>query len=163
MSAVSHLEKDAMKLTAASLILSLAFVAAQTRAPHAQTVQRINPEGHFTPRTYSHVAKVGNLLFIAGQVGFDKEGKLVGPTMREQYEQTLKNLQTVLASQGATFNGVAKLTIFVTSIDEFRAPELQEIRAKYLGDVKPASTLVQVVRLAEPGLKLEIEAIAALP
>jgi enamine deaminase RidA (YjgF/YER057c/UK114 family) len=145
------------------LTFALALLASQSGAVQAQTVQRINPDGHFTPKTYSHIAKVGNLLFIAGQVGFDTQGKLVGPTMREQYEQTLKNLKTVLASQGATFNHVAKITVFVTSIDEFRAPELQEIRARYLGDVKPASTLVQVVRLAEPDLRIEIEAIAALP
>jgi enamine deaminase RidA (YjgF/YER057c/UK114 family) len=53
--------------------------------------------------------------------------------------------------------------VFVTSIDEFRGAGMSEIRAKYFGDVKPASTLVQVVRLAQPDIKIEIEAVAAIP
>lgn len=128
-----------------------------------QELQRTNPSGVSVPQTYSHVVKAGKLLFVAGQVGVDANGKLVGPGMAEQYEQLLKNMKTVLASQGATFSHLAKITVFVTSIDEFRAPGMAEIRAKYFGDVKPASTLVQVVRLAQPDLKIEIEAIAALP
>jgi 2-iminobutanoate/2-iminopropanoate deaminase len=151
------------RLACGIAVALLSIIAIGLTPAHAQPVQRINPDGHFTPRTYSHIVKVGKLLFIAGQVGFDAKGELVGASMKEQYEQTLKNLKLALASQGADFSHVAKITVFVTSIDEFRAPELQEIRAKYLGDNKPASTLVQVVRLAEPTLKIEIEAIAALP
>ncbi len=63
--------------------------------------------------------------------------------MREQIEYTLRNLKTALASQGADFSHVAKTTVVVMP--------------------KPASTLLQVVRLADPGLKIEIEAVAVLP
>jgi enamine deaminase RidA (YjgF/YER057c/UK114 family) len=129
----------------------------------AEPLQRSNPAGLSTPLTYSHVVRVGKLLFISGQVGLAPDGKVVGPTMREQYEQALKNLKTALASQKADFSHVAKITTFVTSIDELRGPGMAEIRARYFGDDKPASTLVQVVRLAQPDLKIEIEAIAALP
>lgn len=127
-----------------------------------QALQRTNPPGMSTPQTYSHVVKAGKLLFVAGQVGYDADGKIVGAGMSEQYEQLLKNLKTVLASQGADFNHIAKITVFTTSIDEYRAA-MPQVRPKYFGDSKPASTLVQVVRLAQPDIKIEIEAIAALP
>lgn len=146
---------------AACLALGALGIAA-TRAS-AQTVERVNPAGMSTPRTYSHVVKVGKLLFIAGQVGYDAQGKLVAPDMKAQYERALENLKLALASQGTDFSQVAKVTFYVTSIDDFRAPGMQEIRAKYFGDSKPASTLVQVVRLAEPDIKIEVDAIAALP
>jgi reactive intermediate/imine deaminase len=129
----------------------------------AQTLERVNPAGMSTPRTYSHVVKVGKLLFIAGQVGYDAQGKLVATDMKAQFERALENMKLALASQGADFSHVAKITIFVTSIDDFRGAGMPEIRTKYFGDSKPASTLVQVVRLAEPDIKIEIEAIAALP
>ncbi|MPY87976.1 MAG: hypothetical protein GEU99_08650 [Luteitalea sp.] len=154
--------EESMKVTLMVVALALAIGITGNRAA-GQPLQRINPPGLSTPQTYSHVVRVGNLLFLAGQVGFDAEGKLVGPGMSEQYEQLLNNIKTALASQGADFRHIAKINVFVTSIDEFRGAGMAEIRAKYFGDVKPASTLVQVVRLAQPDIKIEIETIAALP
>ncbi len=57
---------------------------------------------------------------------------------------------------------MAKITVFVTSVDEFRAPEAREVRERHFGAHKPASTLVQISQLASPEYKVEIEAIAAL-
>lgn len=139
------------------------FAAGTLERLAAQELERTNPPGVSTPKTYSHVVRAGTLLFIAGQVGFDADGKLVGPGMAEQYEQLLQNMKTVLSSQGADFSHIAKTTVFVTSIDEFRGVGMSEIRAKYFGDARPASTLVQVVRLAQPEIKIEVEAVAALP
>jgi enamine deaminase RidA (YjgF/YER057c/UK114 family) len=144
------------------LALALGHVAVGTPAA-AQTLERSNPAGMSTPRTYSHVVKVGKLLFIAGQVGYDVQGKLVAPDMKAQLERALENMKIALASQGADFSHVAKVTFYVTSIDDFRGPGMQDIRTKYFGESKPASTLAQVVRLADPDIKIEIEAIAALP
>lgn len=130
----------------------------------AQQLERVNPPALGTPQAYTHVVKVGKLLFIAGQVGTDATtGQVAGPGMKEQLERVLENLKIALASQGADFRHVAKITIFVTSIDEFRAPGMAELRAKYFGEHRPASTLVQVVSLANPAFKVEIEAVAALP
>lgn len=129
----------------------------------AQQVERVNPPGLGTPQAYTHVVKVGKLLFIAGQVGTDATGQIAGPGMKEQLERVLENLKIALASQGADFRHVAKITIFVTNLDEFRAPGMAELRAKYFGEHRPASTLVQVVSLANPAFKVEIEAVAALP
>ena len=83
--------------------------------------------------------------------------------MSEQIEQVLANLGTALTSQGLDVSHVAKINIYVTSIDEFRAPEVAALRAKFFGTHRPASTLVQVVRLADPAYKVEIEAIAVAP
>jgi enamine deaminase RidA (YjgF/YER057c/UK114 family) len=138
------------------------FVAAPVAAS-AQKLERINPDGLGTPQTYTHIVKAGTLLFISGQVGAGADGTLAGPGMAEQLEQVLKNLRTALESQRATFAHVAKITIFTTSIAEFRSPEAAAIRAKYFGDFKPASTLVQIEQLANPDYKVEIEAIAVLP
>lgn len=128
-----------------------------------QTLERFNPDGLSKPQTYTHVVKVGKLLFIAGQVGSNAEGKVAGPGMREQFDQALSNLSIALKSQGADFSHIAKITIFVTSITEFRAPEVTKVREKYFGTNRPASTLVQIAQLASPELKVEIEATAALP
>jgi len=144
-----------------ALFVAGALLSAATAG--AQPVERVNPPGLSTPQAYSHVVKAGKLLFIAGQVGADAEGKLAGPGMREQLERVLENLKIALASQGADFSHVVKITVFVTSVEEYRGAGLAELRAKYLGAHRPASTLVQVVSLANPAYKVEIEAVAALP
>ncbi|MBI3263457.1 MAG: RidA family protein [Acidobacteria bacterium] len=144
------------------IVILLVFVVGPTLMS-GQKLERINPAGLSTPQTYSHIIKAGKLLFIAGQVGATPDGKVAGPGMKEQLEQVLKNLATALKSQGADFSHVAKITIFVTSVPEFRAPEVAAVRAKYFGDNKPASTLVQIQQLASPDYKVEIETVAVLP
>lgn len=129
----------------------------------AQAIQRINPPGLSTPTTYSHIVKAGNTLYIAGQVGSDAQGKIVGPGMAAQLEQVLKNLQIALKSQGADFANVVRITIYTTDVDALRAPDAAAIRAKYFGNNRPASTLVGVTRLASPEYKVEIEATAVVP
>jgi 2-iminobutanoate/2-iminopropanoate deaminase len=129
----------------------------------AQTLQKINPPGLSTPQTYTHIVRAGNLVFIAGQVGADAQGKVAGPTMLAQTEQVLQNLRTALASQKLDFSHVAKITIYTTSIDELRAEPVAAVRAKYFGSARPASTLVEIARLASPEFKVEIEATAVVP
>ncbi len=142
-------------------VLVLTLGIAPTFA-HAQSIERINPDGLTKPATYSHVVKVGNLLFIAGQVAFDSAGNLVGENdMKAQVRQVLENLKTALASQKADFSNVVKINIFTTDVEAFLGSA--EVRAEYFKGHPPASTLVQIVKLARPGLLVEIEAIAALP
>jgi 2-iminobutanoate/2-iminopropanoate deaminase len=130
----------------AATALTGAFAAG---AYAAQQLERINPPGLSTPQSYTHVIKAGKTLYIAGQVGAGSDGKVVGPGMAE------------LKSQGADFSHIAKITIFTTSIAEFR--EAAPVRAKHFGANRPASTLVQISQLANPEYKVEIEAIAVLP
>jgi len=134
-----------------------------TQVASAEQIQRINPPGLSTPATYSHIVKAGGILYIAGQVGADAEGKVAGPGMVEQLQQVLTNLRIALVSQGVDFSHVTKLTIYVTDVDAFRAPDAAAVRARFFGANRPASTLVGVTRLASPEYKVEIEAIAHLP
>ena len=146
-----------------TLFVATSFMVVVGVSMSAQTIQRINPPGLSTPTTYSHIVRAGNTLYIAGQVGADAQGKVVGPGMAEQLEQVLKNLQTALKSQGADFANVVRITIYATDVDAIRAPDAAAIRAKYFGNNRPASTLVGVTRLASPEYKVEIEATAVLP
>ena len=150
-------------MTNTMLVTSLLLLAVVAVA--AQTLERNNPRGLSRPQpgTYTHVVKSGKLLFIAGQTGVDANGKVVGPGMKEQTEQVFANLVAALKSQGADFSHVAKTTTFVTSISEFRTPDVAAVRAKYVGANPPANTLVQIQQLADPAYKVEIEAIAVLP
>ncbi|HYU77578.1 MAG TPA: RidA family protein [Vicinamibacterales bacterium] len=128
-----------------------------------QQLERINPKGLSTPQTYTHVIKAGKLVFIAGQVGATADGKMAGTGMKEQTEQALENLRTALGSQRLDFSHVAKINIYTTSIADFRAADVVEVRNRFFGANRPASTLVQIQQLASPEYKVEIEAIAVAP
>ncbi len=129
---------------------------------YGQSIERISPDGLSKPATYSHVVKAGNLLFISGQVAFDSAGNLVGENdMKAQLRQVMENLKTALASQKADFSNVVKINTFTTDVEAYLA--VAEVRAEYFKGHPPASTLVQIEKLARPGLLVEIEAIAALP
>ena len=150
-------------MTHTMTLISLLLLAGV--AVTAQKLERSNPQGLSKPQpgTYTHVVKSGKLVFVAGQTGVDANGKVVGAGMKEQLEQVMANLAAALKSQGADFSHVAKTTTFVTSVSEFRSPDVAAVRAKYVGANAPANTLVQVQQLADPAYKVEIEAIAVLP
>ena len=138
------------------LVMFLSAVAS------GQNIERSNPEGMTQPTGYNHLVKAGNLMFIAGQVALDAEGNVVGEeNMTAQVRQVLENMKTVLASEGADFSNVVKINIFTTDIERFR--EATEVRREYFGGHPPASTLVQIERLARPVFLVEIEAIAIVP
>lgn len=143
----------------------VSFLLLGAVAVAAQKLEKDNPPALSkpSPGTFTHVVKAGKLLFIAGQTGVDATGKVAGAGMREQLEQVMINLLAALKSQGADFSHVAKTTTFVTSISEFRSPEVAAVRSEYLGANPPANTLVQIQQLADPAYKVEIEAIAVLP
>jgi 2-iminobutanoate/2-iminopropanoate deaminase len=145
------------------IAVSIAVIGTAATGSARQPLQRINPQGLSTPQTYSHIVKAGKLVFIAGQVGATADGKIVGPGMKEQTEQVLGNLHAALKSQGLDVSHVAKITIYTTSISEFSAQEVADVRAKFFGTNRPASTLVQIQQLASPDYKVEIEAIAVAP
>jgi 2-iminobutanoate/2-iminopropanoate deaminase len=150
-----------MKKTTTIILLVLMGVATAA----AQKLEKINPAGLSKPApgTYTHIVRSGKLLFIAGQTGTNAEGKVVGPGMKDQVAQVYTNLITALKSQGADLSHVVKTTTYVTSIAEFRSPEVSAVRAKYVGANPPANTLVQIQQLADPAFKVEIEATAVLP
>ena len=128
--------------------------------------QHLNPEGVSRPANYTHVVSgTGRVVYISGQVPVDASGKLVGlGDFAAQADKVFENLATCLASAGATFADVVKLTTYIVNYvpDKHRAL-LQAARAKHLpAENPPASTLVGVQSLALPGFMLEIEAVAIL-
>ena len=131
-------------------------------ATQAQDIERLNPEGMTQPTGYTHLVKFDNLLFIAGQVSLDADGNVIGAgDMKAQVRQALENLKTILASQGADFTNIVKTNVFTTDMELYF--ESGEIRREYFAGHAPASTLVQIERLARPVFLVEIEAIAVLP
>lgn len=151
-----------MRITLFTLMVLLPVLAfAQSAAPQ---VKRTNPPALSTPTGYTHIVEVTGpvrTIYIAGQIAFDKEGKIVGAgDMKAQTEQVFKNLEAALAAAGAKFSDVVKMNTYVTDISQ--APVMREVRARYFGSTTPASTLVQVVALARPELMIEIEVIAAV-
>lgn len=128
-------------------------------------VKRTNPPALSTPTGYTHIVEVtgpAKTVYISGQIAFAKDGTLVGAgDMKAQAEQVFKNLQAALDAVGAKFSDVVKMNTYITDMD--KAPAVREVRARYFGATVPASTLVQVVRLARPELMLEIEVIAVVP
>jgi 2-iminobutanoate/2-iminopropanoate deaminase len=144
------------------LMLSLLFVLLPVVA--MAQVKRTNPPALSTPTGYTHVVEVtgpAKTVYIAGQIAFDKEGKIVGAgDMAAQAEQVFKNLQAALEAAGAKFSDVVKMNTYIT--DMARAPAVREVRARYFGQTAPASTLVQVPALARPEVMLEIEVIAVV-
>lgn len=111
---------------------------------------------------YSHATRVGNLLFVAGQIAKAKNGELVGKgEIRAQAEQVFANLQAVLADAGCQMADIVKLTTF--TVDARYRSVIAEVRARFCGDYLPPNSFLVVSALAEPEFLLEIEAIAALP
>lgn len=129
--------------------------------------QLSNPEALYDPsgNAYSHVAEVragSRLLFIAGQGGEDREGRL-SPLFAEQARQALANLELALASKGAGLAQVCKLTLLIVAHNETRLQEwVAEADRAWGGHMKPTCTLIPVPRLALDGMLVEIDAVAAL-
>ena len=125
-------------------------------------LERVNPQDVHPPMGYSHVVKSGNMVFIAGQVPLDQGYTLVGKgDIVAQMEQTCQNIQKCLASAGASFTDVVKITTYMTHREDIEG--MRPIRIKYFGNGLPASTLVLISGLANPEFRVEIEAIAVLP
>ena len=108
---------------------------------------------------FHHSVRVGNLLFIAGSTARGTPAET--GDIAAQTEVILQKFQTILEANGASLSNVVKVTSFVTDLRE--APASGEVRRKYFDGGFPASTQVQVAALGTPDLKIEIEAVAALP
>lgn len=107
----------------------------------------------------SHVAEIGGMLLLAGQVGIVPEtGKLAGDDVTAQTRQTLENIRAVLASRGKTFADVAKANVYLTSMDNFAA--MNEVYKEFFAAPFPARTAIAVAALPG-GAIVEIEVIAS--
>jgi len=134
----------------------------------AAQLRFLNPKSISKPPGYTHVVEAtgpGRIVYIAGQLGLDVGGKVVGQAgdFRAQAIQTFENLKAALAEVGATFNDVVKINNYLTDLPA-HLPIFREVRDMYLDKSKPpASTTIQISALARDGALLETEAIAILP
>ncbi len=111
---------------------------------------------------YTDAVVAGELLFISGVVGVDGQGELVvADDVVAQTRQVFENMRAVLDDAGCGFEDIVKVTVYLTDVDD--RPKINPVRQEVFGDARPASTLVEVSRLAIPGAKVEIEAVALIP
>jgi 2-iminobutanoate/2-iminopropanoate deaminase len=109
---------------------------------------------------YTDAVRAGNLLFVSGCVPVDGDGRLVPGDVVAQTRQVFANVAAVLAAAGAGFGDVVKVTVFLVDVDDREA--VNTVREEVFGAARPASTLVEVSRLAVPGAHIEVEAVALL-
>jgi 2-iminobutanoate/2-iminopropanoate deaminase len=110
---------------------------------------------------YTDAVRAGDLLFVSGVVPVDGDGRVVGgDDVVEQARQVFRNMREVLAAAGASFADVVKVTVFLTDVDD--RPLVNPVRQEVFGETRPASTLVEISRLAVPGARIEVEAVAVL-
>jgi enamine deaminase RidA (YjgF/YER057c/UK114 family) len=130
------------------------------------TFQILKPAQWARPKGFSHgIAARGQLVFIAGQVGWDTTGRFTSDRLADQVKTALENIVEVLAAGGARPEHVTRMTWYVTSREAYHA-QLADIGASYravMGRHFPAMSVVQVVALMEPEAKVEIEATAVIP
>jgi len=126
----------------------------------------LQPAGWPRPKGYSNgIVAQGRQVFIAGQIGWDAEGRFAGGGLAGQVKQALLNIVAILEEAGGKPEHIVRLTWFVTSREEYLAG-LQEIGAAYravMGKHFPSMSVVQVVALMEAAAKVEIEATAVVP
>jgi enamine deaminase RidA (YjgF/YER057c/UK114 family) len=127
----------------------------------------INPESLGAARGYSNGVLAefgGRLLFVAGQIAWDEQQRLVGADFVEQFDRALRNVITVVTEAGGRPEEIARLLIYVTDKGEYRA-RTREIGERYrarMGRHFPAMALVEVKGLLEDDALVEIEAIAVI-
>lgn len=126
----------------------------------------LQPPGWAAPLGYSNgIAAAGRQVFIAGQIGWTADAKLVGGGLAVQVEQALRNIVAVLAQAGGEPRHIVRLNWYVTDKAAYVA-QRKEIGAAYrhvIGKHYPAMTLLVVAGLLEQGAQVEIEATAVIP
>jgi 2-iminobutanoate/2-iminopropanoate deaminase len=125
-----------------------------------EIVRTENAPAPFQGAPYNQAVKVGELVFVAGQLGLRPgEKEMVGPGIVEQTEQVLANLRAILEAAGSGLGQLVKTTVFLQDLGDFAA--MNEVYAKHVGDRPPARSTVEVAALPT-GALVEIEAIAHL-
>ena len=131
------------------------------------TFKLINPESLGAPRGYSNGVLTdagGRLLFVAGQVGWDKEHMIVSEHFVAQFGRALENVIAVVTEAGGSPDQIARLVVYVTDKKEYKL-SLREVGETYrarMGKHFPAMVLVEVQSLLDDKAMVEIEAVAVL-
>src|SRR5580693_4577522 len=129
-------------------------------------VERINPAELARPSGFSHAVAVtgGRMVFLAGQIGMDRDGKLAGGGIVPQFEQALANLLTALAAAGGQPADLASLTVYLTDVEDYQAhgKDIGAVWRRLAGSEYPAMAGVGVTRLWDLEALVEIQGIATL-
>lgn len=129
--------------------------------------KNINPPSLAAPKGYQNgvLSGGGKFLFVAGQIGWDKEARLVSPAFVPQFEQALKNVLAVVEAAGGGPEHICQMTVFVTDKSLY-LKDIKEVGAAWrrvMGKEFPAMALVEVRALVEEGALVEIQAMAVVP
>lgn len=128
--------------------------------PEKEIVRTEAAPAPFAGAPYNQAVKVGELVFVAGQLGLSPDGSgLVGPSIAEQTEQALQNLRAILDAAGSSLDKLVKTTVFLQDLADFA--EMNEVYAGHVGSRPPARSTVEVAKLPA-GALVEIEAVAHL-
>ncbi|MEU0830277.1 RidA family protein [Streptomyces sp. NPDC056231] len=130
-------------------------------------IHRINPAELSPPTGFSHAvtATGSRLVLLAGQTALDRDGKVVGATLPEQFATALSNLLTALRAAGGSPADLARVTVYATDVADYRAhaPELGRIWQRLAGRDYPAMAVIGTARLWDEQALVELDGIAVLP
>jgi len=114
--------------------------------------------GPFQGAPYNQAIRIGDLVFVAGQLGINLEtGQLAGPSVQDQTEQIMANLSAILEAAGSGLDKLVKTTVFLMNLGDFGG--MNEVYARHVGDRPPARSTVEISGLPS-GALVEIEAVA---
>ncbi|HWM05076.1 MAG TPA: RidA family protein [Actinophytocola sp.] len=128
-------------------------------------MKRINPDSLAQPSGFSHaVVATGTTVFLAGQTGVDRDGRIVPGGVVAQFEQALANLLVALAEAGGSPADLASLTIYIVDMDDYRthAREIGSVWKRLVGGDYPAMAGIGVSRLWDAGALVEVQGFAVL-
>jgi enamine deaminase RidA (YjgF/YER057c/UK114 family) len=131
-------------------------------------IKIVNPDALGKPLgQYSHLTRVkaSEFVFIAGQVGVDKDGKVVSADFDAQASQTFANIEAALKSVGAGWGNIVQFTTYIVhsqDIPKFMAFRLREFPKMFANGAYPPNTLLMIDRLVQEPLLVEVQAVAAL-
>jgi enamine deaminase RidA (YjgF/YER057c/UK114 family) len=128
----------------------------------------VNPPGLGAPRGFAHgllAPAGGRILYVAGQTAEREDGRIATEGFTGQFEIALERVVAVVRAAGGHPHHVTRMTMYVTSMDEYRdsRPQLRGAWRRHMGDHYPAMAVVQVTSLVDEAARVEIEADAVLP
>src|ERR1700746_60345 len=159
------MQRNLALIMLATIILGATAIMPGGTSAQTPSVRYSNPTTMAKPAGYTHVVEVngpGRTIYIAGQLGYDRAGSQ-GADVREQATLFYENLKAAIESVGGKMENIVKLNAFLTDI-RAQLPIYREVRDKFVNvAAPPASTTLEVPKLAREGALLEVEAIAVLP
>ena len=159
------MQRDLVLIRLAAIILGAMMLMPGGASAQTPSVRYINPSTMAKPPGYTHLVEVngpGRTIYIAGQLGYDGAGKQ-GADFREQATLVYENLKAAIESVGGKMENIVKLNAYLTDI-RAQLPIYREVRDKFVNvAAPPASTTIEISKLARDGALLEVEAVAILP